>query len=89
MLYAGCDWSDRWLDVAVLDRPGSVLGETRIIYADVPDRVARYKDFLAPLGRRWRGTITGIEDVGITVVRPKLNPGPEPQRGNGGPARLA
>ncbi|WP_406149468.1 IS110 family transposase [Streptomyces anulatus] len=69
LLYAGCDWSDRWLDVAVLDRSGSVLGETRIIYAEAPDPVARYKEFLAPLGRRWRGTITGIEDVGILFAR--------------------
>ncbi|MFJ9979293.1 IS110 family transposase [Streptomyces cyaneofuscatus] len=69
MLYAGCDWSDRWLDVAVLDRSGSVLGETRIVYADSPDPVACYREFLAPLGRRWRATVTGIEDVGILFAR--------------------
>lgn len=69
MLYAGCDWSDRWLDVAVLDRSGVVLGETRIVYADSPDPVARFKEFLAPLGRRWRATVTGIEDVNILFAR--------------------
>ncbi|MGP8298178.1 IS110 family transposase [Streptomyces inhibens] len=69
MLFAGCDWSDRWLDVAVLDRSGSLLGETRIVYADSPDPVARYREFLAPLGRRWRATVTGIEDVHILFAR--------------------
>nr|WP_167532454.1 MULTISPECIES: IS110 family transposase [Streptomyces] len=69
MLYAGCDWSDQWLDVAVLDRSGTVVGETRIVYAESPDPVARYRDFLAPLARRWRTTITGIEDVTILFAR--------------------
>ncbi|MEU4986521.1 hypothetical protein ACWDYK_14535 [Streptomyces anthocyanicus] len=50
MLFAGCDWSDQWLDVAVVDRSGTVLGETRIVYAKTPDPVARYREFLAPLG---------------------------------------
>ncbi|WP_432012678.1 hypothetical protein [Streptomyces cucumeris] len=67
MLFAGCDWSDQWLDVAVVDRSGAVLGETRIVYADNP--VARYREFLAPLGRRWRATVTGIEDVRILFAR--------------------
>ncbi|WP_162596758.1 hypothetical protein [Streptomyces sp. NEAU-S7GS2] len=69
MLFAGCDWSDRWLDVAVLDRSGSLLGKTRIVYSDSPDPVARYREFLAPLGRRWRATVTGIEDVHILFGR--------------------
>ncbi|MGY4957973.1 IS110 family transposase [Streptomyces nigrescens] len=69
MLFAGCDWSDRWLDVAVLARSGAVLGETRIVYADSPDPVACYWEFLAPLGRRWRATVTGIEDVHILFAR--------------------
>ncbi|WP_164764518.1 hypothetical protein [Streptomyces lydicus] len=69
MLFAGCDWSDRWLDVAVLDRSGAVLGETRIVYADSPDPVACYREFLALLGRRWRATVTGIEDVHILFAR--------------------
>ncbi|MFI0776222.1 hypothetical protein [Streptomyces sp. NPDC021212] len=49
MLFAGCDWLDRWLDVAVVDRSGAVLGETRIVYAESPDLVPRYREFLAPL----------------------------------------
>jgi hypothetical protein len=65
LLFEGCDWSDQWLDVAVIDRSGAVLGETRIVYAEDPDPVARYREFLAPLGRRWRTTVTGIEDVNI------------------------
>ncbi|MEU9189846.1 IS110 family transposase [Streptomyces sp. NPDC048484] len=69
MLFAGCDWSDQWLDVAVIDRSGAVLGETRIVYAESPDPVARYREFLAPLGRRWRATVTGIEDVNILFAR--------------------
>ncbi|MFD5111746.1 IS110 family transposase [Streptomyces sp. NPDC058391] len=69
MLFAGCDWSDRWLDIAVLGRSGTVLGETRIVYADSPDPVARYREFLAPLGRRWRATVTGIEDTSILFAR--------------------
>ncbi|MFH8350498.1 transposase [Streptomyces sp. NPDC018045] len=69
MLFAGRDWSDRWLDVAVLDRSGAVLGETRIVYADNLDPVARYREFLAPLGRRWRATVTGSEDVRILFAR--------------------
>ncbi|MEW2620922.1 IS110 family transposase [Streptomyces sp. NPDC048106] len=69
MLFAGCDWSDQWLDVAVVDRSGTVLGETRIVYAESPDPVARYQDFLAPLGRRWRATVTGIEDVNLLFAR--------------------
>ncbi|MFD8847652.1 transposase [Streptomyces sp. NPDC059604] len=69
MLFAGCDWSDQWLDVAVVDRSGTVLGETRIVYAQAPDPVARYQEFLAPLGRRWRATVTGIEDVNILFAR--------------------
>ena len=69
MFYAGCDWSDQWLDVAVLDRFGAVVGETRIVYAESPDPVARYREFLAPLGRRWRATVTGIEDVNILFAR--------------------
>ncbi|MFF8447737.1 transposase [Streptomyces leeuwenhoekii] len=69
MLFAGCDWSDRWLDVAVVDRSGAVLGETRIVYAETPDPFDRYREFLAPLGRRWRATVTGIEDVNILFAR--------------------
>lgn len=69
MLYAGCDWSDQWLDVAVLDRSGAVLGEARIVYAENPDPVARYREFLSTLGRRWRSTVTGIEDVNILFAR--------------------
>lgn len=69
LLFAGCDWSDRWLDIAVLERSGAVLGETRIIYADSPDPVARYREFLASLGRRWRATVTGIEDTNILFAR--------------------
>ncbi|MFD4577478.1 transposase [Streptomyces sp. NPDC058417] len=69
MLFAGCDWSDKWLDVAVVDRSGTVLGETRIVYAESPDPVARYREFLAPLGRRWRATVTGIEDVNLLFAR--------------------
>ncbi|MGW5096340.1 IS110 family transposase [Streptomyces nodosus] len=69
MLFAGCDWSDQWLDVAVVDRSGSVLGETRIVYAESPDPVARYREFLTPLGRRWRATVTGIEDVNLLFAR--------------------
>ncbi|CAL2073720.1 protein of unknown function [Streptomyces murinus] len=69
MFYAGCDWSDQWLDVAVLDRFGAVVGETRIVYSESPDLVARYREFLTPLGRRWRATVTGIEDVNILFAR--------------------
>ncbi|MGW4345281.1 IS110 family transposase [Streptomyces sp. NPDC004690] len=69
MLFAGCDWSDQWLDVAVLDRSGAVLAETRIRYAEHPDPVATYRAFLAPLGRRWRATVTGIEDINILFAR--------------------
>ncbi|MGW4441982.1 IS110 family transposase [Streptomyces sp. NPDC004682] len=69
MLFAGCDWSDQWLDIAVVDRSGTVVGETRIVYAQTPDPVARYREFLAPLGRRWRATVTGIEDVNILFAR--------------------
>ncbi|MDX3350432.1 transposase [Streptomyces sp. ME02-6979A] len=69
MLFAGCDWSDKWLDVAVVDRSGAVLGETRIVYAESPDPIARYQAFLAPLGRRWRATVTGIEDVNLLFAR--------------------
>lgn len=69
LLFAGCDWSDRWLDVAVVDRSGAVLGETRIVYAETPDPVVCYREFLAPLGRRWRATVTGIEDVNILFAR--------------------
>ncbi|MGW1126393.1 transposase [Streptomyces sp. NPDC002526] len=69
MLFAGCDWSDQWLDVAVVDRSGAVVGETRIVYAETPDPVACYREFLAPLTRRWRATVTGIEDVGLLFAR--------------------
>ncbi|MFD8613832.1 IS110 family transposase [Streptomyces sp. NPDC059631] len=69
MLVAGCDWSDRWLDFTVIDRSGTVLGETRIVYAESPDPIACYREFLAPLGRRWRATVTGIEDVNILFAR--------------------
>ncbi|WP_181786333.1 IS110 family transposase [Streptomyces phytophilus] len=69
MLVAGCDWSDRWLDFAVLDRSGKVVGETRIVYAESPDPVAHYREFLAPLSRRWRATVTGIEDVNLVFAR--------------------
>ncbi|MGW4289623.1 IS110 family transposase [Streptomyces sp. NPDC004673] len=69
LFFAGCDWSDRWLDVAVVDRSGAVVGEIRIVYAEDPDPVARYREFLAPLGRRWRATVTGIEDVNILFAR--------------------
>ncbi|MEV5605514.1 transposase [Streptomyces sp. NPDC052299] len=69
MLFAGCDWSDQWLDVAVVDRSGALVGETRIVYAETPDPVASYTEFLAPLTRRWRATVTGIEDVGLLFAR--------------------
>ncbi|WP_225794523.1 IS110 family transposase [Streptomyces aculeolatus] len=69
MLVAGCDWSDRWLDFAVLDRSGKVVGETRIVYAESPDPVAHFREFLAPLSRRWRATVTGIEDVNLVFAR--------------------
>lgn len=68
-LHAGCDWSDKWLDLAVLDRTGTLLGETRIVHATTPDPVAAYREFLAPLGRRWRATVTGIEDVNGLFAR--------------------
>ncbi|MCA1224367.1 IS110 family transposase, partial [Streptomyces sp. 8L] len=69
MFFAGCDWSDQWLDVAVLDRSGAILGETRIMYAESSVPLACYRAFLAPLGRRWRATVTGIEDVNILFAR--------------------
>ncbi|MFB7403282.1 IS110 family transposase [Streptomyces rubiginosohelvolus] len=69
MIFAGCDWSDQWIDVAVVDRSGAVVGETRIVYAETPDPVACYREFLAPLARRWRATVTGIEDVNILFAR--------------------
>ncbi|MFJ4800865.1 IS110 family transposase [Streptomyces murinus] len=53
----------------MLDRFGAVVGETRIVYAESLDPVARYREFLAPLGRRWRATVTGIEDVNILFAR--------------------
>ncbi|MER5813765.1 IS110 family transposase [Streptomyces californicus] len=69
LLYAGCDWSDRWLDVAVLDRSGSLLGEKRIVYAERRDPVAEFQEFLTPLARRWRSTVTGIEDTNLLFAR--------------------
>ncbi|MFE9367782.1 transposase [Streptomyces sp. NPDC006978] len=69
MLFAGCDWSDQWLDVAVVDRSGTVVGETRIVYAETPDPVGCFREFLAPLARRWRATVTGIEDVDLLFAR--------------------
>ncbi|GAA1193733.1 IS110 family RNA-guided transposase [Streptomyces rhizosphaericus] len=69
MLFAGCDWSDKWLDFAVQDRTGTVLAEHRIVYATSTDPVADYLAFLTPLARRWRATITGIEDTGILFAR--------------------
>ncbi|MFD3910018.1 transposase [Streptomyces sp. NPDC058603] len=52
-------------------------GETRIVYAESPDPVARYREFLAPLGRRWRATVTGIEDVHILFARSLVASGME------------
>ncbi|MET9832045.1 IS110 family transposase [Streptomyces lavendulocolor] len=69
MLFVGCDWSDKWLDFAVLSDTGAVLAERRITYADTPDPVAEYQAFLAPLARRWRSAVTGIEDTGILFAR--------------------
>ncbi|MFE3632339.1 IS110 family RNA-guided transposase [Streptomyces goshikiensis] len=69
MLFVGCDWSDKWLDFAALDDAGAVIGERRIVYADSPDPVAEYLGFLAPLERRWRSAVTGIEDTGILFAR--------------------
>ncbi|MFE0772233.1 IS110 family transposase [Streptomyces sp. NPDC058861] len=69
MLFAGCDWSDQWLDIAVLDRAGVLVAETRIFYAEHSDPVAAYLDFLAPLARRWRSTVTGIEEVNLLFAR--------------------
>ncbi|MFI1648171.1 IS110 family transposase [Streptomyces avidinii] len=69
MLFVGCDWSDKWLDFAALNDAGVVIAETRIVYADSPDPVAEYLAFLAPLERRWRSAVTGIEDIGILFAR--------------------
>ncbi|GHH29394.1 IS110 family transposase [Streptomyces rubradiris] len=69
MLFVGCDWSDKWLDFAVLNDAGTVMAERRITYADAPDPVAEYQAFLAPLERRWRSAVTGIEDTGILFAR--------------------
>jgi transposase len=69
VLFVGCDWSDKWLDFAVLSDTGAVLAERRITYADTPDPVAEYQAFLAPLARRWRSAVTGIEDTGILFAR--------------------
>ncbi|MFD6967209.1 IS110 family transposase [Streptomyces sp. NPDC059949] len=69
MLFVGCDWSDKWLDFAVLDSAGTVVAERRITYADSPDPVAEYMTVLAPLARRWRSAITGIEDTNILFAR--------------------
>ncbi|MGW4490433.1 IS110 family transposase [Streptomyces sp. NPDC004376] len=69
MLFVGCDWSDKWLDFAVLNNTGAVLAERRITYADTHDPVAEYKALLAPLERRWRSAVTGIEDTGILFAR--------------------
>ncbi|WP_435057680.1 IS110 family transposase [Streptomyces sp. bgisy060] len=69
MLFAGCDWSDKWLDFAVLNDAGTLLAERRITYADTHDPVAEYQAFLASLERRWRSAVTGIEDTGILFAR--------------------
>lgn len=53
----------------MVNRAGTVLDETRISYAESPDPVARYRAFLTPLGRRWRATVTGIEDVNVLFAR--------------------
>ncbi|MFB7672660.1 transposase [Kitasatospora purpeofusca] len=75
MLISGCDWSDRWLDFVVVGQGGAVLAERRIVYADSPDPVAEYQGFLASLDRRWRGTVTGIEDPNVLFARALLNAG--------------
>ncbi|MYR63753.1 transposase, partial [Streptomyces sp. SID625] len=69
MLFAGIDWADRWLDIAVLDKAGRPLLEQRIVYATTPDPVAAYLALLQPLARRWRSTVTGIEEIGLPFAR--------------------
>ncbi|WP_159401612.1 IS110 family transposase [Streptomyces sp. NRRL F-5053] len=69
LLYAGIDWSDKWLDCAVVDRTGALVAERRIVYAAGDDPVAQYRDFLRPLARRWRATVTGIEDANLLFSR--------------------
>ncbi|MFJ7279354.1 IS110 family transposase [Kitasatospora sp. NPDC098663] len=69
MLFAGIDWADRWLDIAVLDKAGQLLLEQRIVYATTSDPVAAYLALLKPLDRRWRSAVTGIEEVGLPFTR--------------------
>ena len=61
MLCAGCDWADRWVDVAVVDDTGTVVAEKRINYAAENNPVAEYRALLASLSRRWRATVKGSE----------------------------
>ncbi|MBP5935457.1 IS110 family transposase [Streptomyces acidiscabies] len=69
MLFAGCDWADRWLDFAVVDAAGSVVAETRIVYTAGHDPVAEYRAFLSTFARQWRATVTGIEDTTLPFAR--------------------
>ncbi|MFE4667490.1 IS110 family transposase [Streptomyces sp. NPDC056716] len=68
-MYAGIDWSDAWLDCAVIRRDGTRLSHTRIVYAETQDPVGDYLDFLRTNNRtRWRWIPTAIESPHLLVV---------------------
>ncbi|MEO3976905.1 IS110 family transposase [Streptomyces sp. CAU 1734] len=68
-MYAGIDWSDAWLDCAVIRRDGTRLGHTRIAYEETQDPVGEYVDFLRGHNRtRWGRIPTAIESPSILFV---------------------
>lgn len=68
-MFAGIDWSDAWVDCAVIRRDGSPLGYTRIVYDETRDPVGDYLAFLRAHNRTWSRTIpTAIEDPNLLIV---------------------
>ncbi|BDT39477.1 IS110 family RNA-guided transposase [Streptomyces yaizuensis] len=71
-VYAGIDWSDGWLDCAVVHRDGTRLGHCRITRAGNTDPVGEYLAFLQRHSRLWRGVPTAIEDPSLLIVEDML-----------------
>ncbi|MFB7919428.1 IS110 family transposase [Streptomyces sp. NPDC056061] len=79
-MYAAVDWSDRWLDCAVVARNGHRLAHRRITYKDTNDPVGDVQELLRSCNRtRWRTIPIGtedpdglvfqaMEDAGLTVI---------------------
>ncbi|MFD9715872.1 IS110 family transposase [Streptomyces sp. NPDC059076] len=69
-MYAGADWADGWVDIALVRRDGERLGHRRITYTECLDPVEEYVDFLREHNRtRWHTIPTAIEDPNLLFAQ--------------------